>query len=203
MLKRFDALEENVKDNKDNILEIEKSLNFQGNRMDDIEKDNTEINRLQALHEEEIVKMTEKLNELESKANKLERYTRSFNVRFLNIEETDKEDCRAKAGKLIEEHLQIPASSIEHAHRAVHKPSSGPRHLIAWFPDRDVRKQLFVLARSEPRPPFRVIDDLTEIDLKEKRRVAPAMDLLYRQGKKNLASKLAACSLVANRLKKN
>ena len=125
------------------------------------------------------------IDSLESEVNRLERYTRSFNLRFLNVEESEGENCREVLGTLLHDHLGLESSSIENAHRTGMRRDTGQRHLIARFHSRVTRNEIIRRARTaDTRPPFVVIDDLTPADLQEKRRVSPAMKKLYEQGKR-------------------
>ena len=47
---------------------------------------------------------------------------------------------------------------------------------------REVRAHVIRASRQDPRPPFRIIDDLSTRDLTEKKRVAPYMKHLYEAG---------------------
>ena len=192
---QFVNLEIKVTENTREIGEIKQSLTFQDGRLTDVEKKSKTLSTSSKSQENHISAMETQIKTLESEVNSLERYTRAFNLRFLNIPESDDENCRVKLGELLEQHFQISGDNVEIAHRTGKKRESGPRHLIARFHSRAVRNEVIRLARtSEPRPPFVVIDDLTRSDLEEKRRVAPAMERLYQQGKRPrfLAGKLYA-----------
>ena len=118
--------------------------------------------------------------------NDLGRYTRGFNLRFLGIEESDKEDCVQVLSEKLSTHLAIQGEVIENAHRTGAKKPGEPRHIIARFHSRRVRNQVIGTARDleKVRPPFIVMDDLTAADMAEKIRVRPVMNKLYQEGRK-------------------
>ena len=182
---RFDKLEKKVNDNTKRIVEVEESLGFQDTRITDIELHDSTTDASIAEHNEQISVMQVSIDALESEVNRLERYTRSFNLRFINVEESERENCREVLGKLLQDTFGIDGSCIENAHRTGKARDSGPRHLIARFHSRVTRNEIIRRERTaDVRPPFHVVDDLTQADLTEKRRVNPAMKILYDQSKK-------------------
>ena len=182
---KFDKLDTRVKNNTTSINTIETSLGFQDTRLDDIEKANKEALSVIDTHKSQISDMTENAKRMESQINSLERYTRSFNLRFLNIPETEGENSREVLGSLLNDSLNVSGDVIENAHRTGLKRDSGPRQLIARFHSRVERNHVIRSARNaDPRPSFIVVDDLTPADLTAKRRVAPLMERLYKDGKR-------------------
>ena len=199
--KKFDKLDTKVKANTKAITEIEKSLEFQGKRIDSTEEVTQKVSSDVEAYTTKISDMSKSAEQMQTQINSLERYTRSFNLRFLNIKETEGENCREVLGNLLDTHLGISGDTIENAHRTGKKPENGPRQLIARFHSRIHRNQVIRSARNlDPRPPFIVVDDLTPADLEEKRRLKPLMEKLYREGKRPrfFAGRLYAGNRVLN-----
>ena len=185
--KRIEDLERKAKDNDKDIEEIKESLDFQDGRIKDTET-KIELATQGASKQSGLVdELQSDVAMLKRQINDLERYTRSFNLRFLSIPEADDENCRSVLSNLLKTHLKIDGDIIENAHRTGRKPDGGkPRQLIARFHSRIVRNKVITAARkAEVKPPFIVVDDLTYIDLEEKRRVGPLMKKLYREGKRS------------------
>ena len=183
---RLDKLQKTVTNNVQRIDDAEAALQNQDDRIQDLEESEITASANTTSQKEQVSAYEKNVKTIESSINALERYTRSFNLRFLNIPESDEENCREVLSTLLEQHLALPdEGQIENAHRTGMKRESGPRHLIARFHSRVARSHVIRTGRTvTPRPPFIVIDDLSPVDLKEKQRVGPAMKKLYRDGKK-------------------
>ena len=188
--KKLDQLDAKVEANTKTIKDLEESTNFQNGRIEDLEKQSKTAQEALTSHATQLSDTDDAIKKMELKINSLERYTRSFNLRFLNIEEKPREDCRETLCELLKDNLKLKADEdpddwIENAHRTGPARNDGPRQLIARFHSRVVRNSVIRELRAlTPKPDFIVLDDLTPDDLKEKRRVAPAMAKLYNADKK-------------------
>ena len=93
----------------------------------------------------------------------MERFSRSFNLRFLGIPEQDgREDCVSKLENLIKSTLGLDVS-IENAHRTGRSIRGNPRRVIAKFLKRPEKFQ--VLIRRKEFSPVLVLEDLIQKDL--------------------------------------
>ena len=184
---KFDNLDIKVKENTKKIEDLEKGVTFQDNRLDDLEKRDREIQDSIDSHTKRAKDTEDSIKSLQSKLVVLERYTRGFNLRFLKVKEKPRENSRDLLCELLKDNMKLkdgddPAQWIEYAHRTGGTRDGAPRQLIARFHSRVVRSRVIRELRAA-KPDFIVLDDLTPEDLKEKRRVAPAMEKLYRAGK--------------------
>ena len=178
---RISILETNTKCIKD----ITESLNFQDTRIKTNETDIASIKTTVIDNTSEIEALKTAVYKLQAENNNLERYTRSFNLRFLNVAEVNDENCRDTLNSLLQQHLGTSGDAIENCHRTGAKKTGTPRHIIARFHSRVERTKVIRSARNaDPRLPFIVMDDLTPVDLTEKRRVGPVMKRLYEDGKR-------------------
>ena len=122
------------------------------------------------------------LSSLNAKISRSERHSRSFNVRFLGVPEQDGENCLKLAEKLLLGKFHEGGSPIENAHRTGNSVQGYPRHAIARFYGRVTRMDVLRTARVKlSTTKMRIIDDLTQDDLREKNRVRPFMDELYKR----------------------
>ena len=182
---RVENLEKVVAENKTDLEEIKESLEFQDKKVEDIETNQNSLKSTSDQHTKDIDILKATIAKLEGETNSLERYTRTFNLRFLNIPEEADENCRDTLATLFSDHLAITGDLIENAHRTGMKRETGPRHVIARFHSRVDRNRVIRAARTaDPKPPFMAMDDLTPPDLAEKNRLGPLMKHLHGDGKR-------------------
>ena len=126
--------------------------------------------------------MSSLLNTLNARISRSERHSRSFNVRFLGVPEQEGENCMKFAEKLLLDKFQVGGSPIENAHRTWKAVQGHPQHVIARFYSRVTRMDVLRTARAKlSTTKIRIVDDLTQEDLREKNRVRPLMDELYKR----------------------
>ena len=117
--------------------------------------------------------------------NFLERYTRSFNVRILGLPEGKDENCIDSVHQILKDKFGIATTVIENAHRIGLSRDDKPRQMIARFYSRATRLAVMTSARENlQNTGMRFIDDLTQKDLDEKRRLKPLMGKLYNENKR-------------------
>ncbi|XP_071949189.1 uncharacterized protein [Antedon mediterranea] len=124
---------------------------------------------------------------VQNQLNKLERYSRSFNLRFGGLPEEINENTVQKITDLIENELCIPNVKIENAHRSgkPRGPNDKPRHIIAKFIYRPQRHQVLSKSKSSLKSSnIYVFNDLCEADLIKKRSLKDTMAIAYREGKR-------------------
>ena len=94
----------------------------------------------------------DKLLEKQWEVNRLEQYTRKWNVRVYGINEKDNEDCKKEVVKFAENKLglQISRKDIDIAHRVGRKLRGKNRPMIVRFHGHE-KKTSFVKAKSSER----------------------------------------------------
>ena len=133
--------------------------------------------------------MSKKLDELEKKQkdqdqllNKQERHSRRNNFRIVGIKQEKDEDCLKIASDILGK-MGFPDRNLERAHRDGRIVEGRDRHILvklSFFQDKvKVMKGARRLLEGEN---FYIIDDLTKLDLREKRRWRNQVNELYRQG---------------------
>ena len=151
---KFNAFESKLSAIETTVKDIEASVDFTSNeiitiksRVDCLEAANQKIDSMK----------------LQDQMDNMERFSRSFNLRFLGIPEQDgREDCVSKLENLIKSTLGLDVS-IENAHRTGRSIRGNPRHVIAKFLKRPERFQ--VLIRRKEFSPVLVLEDLIQKDL--------------------------------------
>lgn len=132
---RLTSLEEQLRNQEKTLKTFEESLKFNDAELTELkssfEKAHNENEgekiRNREYHEQRV--------KLQLHLENLEKYSRSFNIRFVGIpESTDGpyEDCITKITELIKTQTGITAD-IENAHRTGRKGTGKPRHIIAKF----------------------------------------------------------------------
>ena len=108
---------------KKQIGEIEESL--QSTQVD-VESLRNEVKNVSATSTDSFEELNERILYLEKqlklgteKNTQLEQYTRRENLRFNNVKETEKEDCKSLINDIIQEDLELDTSSIKF--HAVHR----------------------------------------------------------------------------------
>ena len=184
---------------RESLTEIRASLSTMGQRIDRLE---TNINasieferkRIGDLERKtrELEKLTEKMAFLEAslkvhsdKLNKLERFSRRNNIRFIGVPQDTHEDCLTLTKKVLKEKFDLPDVKLERAHRDGPKIPGKPQHLLVklnCYQDKVqvLRQQRQALADV----PFFCVEDLTHQDLQEKRRWSTQVSQAYQDGKR-------------------
>ena len=173
---RITAVEERVTSQEKAVEGVIESVDEHS--LERLEKSSTEATR-------EIANSRITVDKLSDTVSRQERHSRSFNIRVLGVREENTENCINILERIIGERFDITGSTIENAHRTGKPAPDRPRHIIARFYSRAVRASVMRSARVKlATTPFRLIDDLYQDDLREKQRVRPYMDELYRLHKK-------------------
>ena len=176
------SMDNRVTANTTSITDLGNSIDFQSDRIDDNVTNTTNIKADVTQMSINLEAACGKIQNLEREVTGLERYTRSFNARFVGVDESEGENCRDTVHELLSTHLDIDDEVLENAHRIGPKKPGTPRHIIARFFSRAKRREAIIASRSVNPAPFRIIDDLCKSDADEKKRVAPYMGALFHQG---------------------
>ena len=182
---RCNIIETRVAKNESTVQDTIKSINFNSDQVKDLTSEIATIKKQLQDYQIESQQARITIATLQSETNNLQRYTRSFNVRFLGIPEQEREDCVATVEGLVSKHFGVPPGAIENAHRVGQSSGGKPRQMIARFYSRVTRRLVMTSAREAlSNTGLRVVDDLTPKDLETKRRVLPLMEKLYADNKK-------------------
>ena len=185
---KMELLADKLDSQQSDIKDLKDSANYFSGELASLKDSNTAV--LCALKDQkaDLNKHESQLNTLQSMVNEAERYSRSFNLRFLGIpeEQTPRgEDCIGKIESLLEEHLNISVD-IENAHRSgrYDPKRPRPRHVIAKFLRRPERWSVFRQRDVFKQHGILVVEDLIAVDLKARRNLKSVAQEAYHNGKK-------------------
>ena len=130
------------------------------------------------------VQHSHKLEMLDMKINQLERKQRERNIRLVGYKESRAENCVTIIDDIIKDVLDIDGITVETAHRTGRK-TGRPRHIIARVGTRSEKIEILKQQREGLKhKEYFIVDDLTQQDLQEKRRLQPIMQQASAEGKK-------------------
>ena len=177
---KLESIERRVTINTTVTTELSRATEFNSNQIKDQQIVIDTLKKSLAELSQNNVDMCSSLTNLNAKISRSERHSRSFNVRLLGVPEQDGENWLTE--KLLLDRFNVGGSPIENAHRTGKAVQGHPRHVIARFYSRVTRMEVLRTARSKlTTTRIRIIDDLTQEDLREKNRVRPFMDELYKR----------------------
>ena len=182
---KLESIERRVTINTSVTTELSRATEFNSNVIKDQQLVIDTLQKSLPALSQDNVDLFSSLSSLDAKISRSERHSRSFNVRFLGVPEQDGENCVKLAEKLLLEKFHVGGSPIENPHRTGKSVQGHARHVIACFYSRVTRMDIGGLLRTAPvklsTTKIRIIDDLTQDDLREKNRVRPFMDELYKR----------------------
>ena len=127
--------------------------------------------------------------ELKRRVERLERYSRDFNIRVVGVVEQDGEDCLL----IIRNYLTLlgfeyDLGEIENAHRTGRKREEKPRNIIVKFHSRPFKRVLLRAAKNQESKQVlngvRFVEDFTPYDFEIRKKALPIMQDAFDQGKK-------------------
>ena len=183
--RKVNSLETKVNSNTTQITDIIKSVDFESEKSQDNANQIQELKIQLQQRESQLDSASYTISSMTSDLNSLERYTRSFNFRILGLPESEDENCMDSVRQILKDKFDIEAPVIENAHRVGISRGDKPRQMIARFYSRAIRRDVMISSRERLRNTrLRFVDDLTQKDLEEKRRIKPLMDKLYSENKR-------------------
>ena len=179
---KLESIERRVTINTTVTTELSRATEFNSNQIKDQQIVIDTLKKSLAELSQNNVDMCSSLTNLNAKISRSERHSRSFNGRLLGVPEQDGENCVRLTEKLLLDRFNVGGSPIENAHRTGKAAQGHPRHVIARFYSRVTRMEVLRTARAKlTTTRIRIIDDLTQEDHREKNRVRPFMDELYKR----------------------
>ena len=140
---------------------------------------NTTLNETEKLFQECNV-------ELKRRVERLERYSRDFNIRVLGVAEEDGENCLT----IIQDYFtllgfQDDIGEIENVHRTGKKRDGKPRQIIAKLYSRPFKREFLRVAKSpenkEALNGIRFVEDFTPYDFETRKKSTPNHERGFRQ----------------------
>ena len=127
--------------------------------------------------------------ELQRRVERLERYSRDFNIRVIGVAEQDGEDCLL----IIRNYLTLlgfeeDLGEIENAHRTGRKREEKPRNIIVKLHSRPFKRVLLRVVKNQENKQalngVRFVEDFTPYDFQIRKKALPIMKEAFDQGKK-------------------
>ena len=176
----LELIERRVTINTTVTTELSRATEFNANTIKDQQIVIDSLQKSLATLAQDNMNMSSLLSTLNARISRSERHSQSFNVRFLGV--PDGENCVKLAEKLLLDNFHVGGSPIENAHGTGKAVQGHPRQVIARFYSRVTRMDVLRTARAKlSATKIRIVDDLTQEDLREKNRVRPLMDELYKR----------------------
>ena len=172
--------------------EMEKSVSYTSEAMDEIQQENNKLRYEMAKTSVQLEESHQKAAQLEVSVLNMERYSRSYNLRFGGIPELPNESPEypyEKIKEILAEKCNL-SPKIENAHRSGHpsgSPNDKPRHILAKFIYRPERQAILLRAKSTlAKHGIYVVQDLPAADIKTKRSLKEVMHKAYKSGHKTV-----------------
>ena len=127
--------------------------------------------------------------ELQRRVERLERYSRDFNIRVIGVAEQDGEDCLL----IVRNYLTLLGfeedhGEIENAHCTGRKREEKPRNIIVKLHSRPFKRVLLHVAKNQENKQalygVRFVEDFTPYDFEIRKKALPIMKEAFDQGKK-------------------
>ena len=179
-------LDKAVKSVIESVKKVERALEFEGLRIDDLEKKNKELEGRLDRMEKTCLQLQQKVVHQEAEMNKAERFSRRNNCRLVGIPEPPserEEDCIQVVENILKDKFKSNIK-VERAHRDG-KRGDRPCHII--FKTLSYREKVDIMKsarHSLQGEKFYLTDDMTKSDLEGKKKHAKEVQELYKKGTK-------------------
>ena len=137
-----------MQSNKGEIEELKKSADFVSEQLTKATCVTKENAKKTADIDKDVDFLMNKMQSLEAEINATERYSRSYNARFLGVPEETGEQCASVVNDLLRNKLGQSGKAIENAHRIGKTGGGQPRQIIVRFFSRQTRADVFRAARA-------------------------------------------------------
>ena len=117
----------------------------------------------------------------DAEINKLERFSRRNNIRIVGIPTSPNENCEDLLFTKVFPHFkEAPELAIERCHREGRGTGSHPPHILVRFLSYKMKTYIMRNRRAALQgQSFFIVDDLTKLDLQEKKKWTPKVTELY------------------------
>lgn len=169
------------------IQNLEKAVEYQSVRGDELEKRNRHLEEKMEAMEKEVTSMKDQLSRHAIEVNKAERFSRRNNFRIVGVPEARdnaREDCPKIVEKILKDKFGMDAK-VERSHRDGKRADDRPRHILVKMLSYREKTEIMKNSRKNlAKESFYIIDDLTKPDLEEKKKWRKEVKDLYAKGTK-------------------
>lgn len=183
---RFASMEQQLAQNSITIANLSKAVDFVG------EEFKSMSTRVKA-NENKVTQIQQVVQVVQSKCDQAEIYSRRWNLRIINLKETDGENIRSKVLEILKVLTPDEADDIRFYVDTIHRigrPGAGgnrPRPVIIQFALRVYREKVWKAARDHPalkERGVRLMEDLTFAERQQRRLLWPKVKEAREQGKR-------------------
>ena len=164
-------------------LDLGQAIEFQSKRIDDIETKMAAIGNDHVNFSAKISQLEDALLKKDEEINKLERMSRRNNFRIVGVPQVNGENVESIVKDQILPLFDIPGIVIERCHRDGRGANGRPPHILVRclsYPMKvDIMKRRRTILNEKP---FFIVDDLTKVDLAERKKWAPQVKQLFDNG---------------------
>lgn len=165
--------------------ELNKSIEFQSERIDELEAKVTPLEVENSKLRKEVDSLSESLQQNSELINKQERFSRRNNFRIVGVPTTENENCVEFVEDLITTKFAMPGVTVERAHRDGRGIAGKSPHLLVKLLSYRDKVDIIRSAKSVLKEQsYFILDDLTKPDLAEKKKWGQQVKQLYREGTK-------------------
>lgn len=162
--------------------EFGKAIEKNTKEMKALRAENTELKTICNALEEKIEVLSKTQEDQAMLINKQERFSRRNNVRIVGMDYSQGEDCLKIASEVFAK-TGVNECVIERAHRDGRSVPNRSSHVLVKLVNFNERLSVMKNARRALREEnYNVVDDLTKVDLLEKRKWLPKVNELFRHG---------------------
>ena len=145
---KLDLVNQQVKSNKGDIEQLKKTADFVFEQLTRATRETKGNVKKTADIDKDVDFLMNKIQSLEAEVNATERYSRSYNARFLGVPEITGEQCAKVVDDILRNKLGQSGQTIEHAHRTGKPKGNQLRQIIVRFFSRQIRAVVFREARA-------------------------------------------------------
>ena len=175
-----EALESRVDVNSTDIKNIQNSINFDSAQIKDNTTDLEQLKKLVTEHGHELKCSSQCIAILEMEMNNLQRYTRGFKIRILDVAEEENEGCLACVESILKDNFDVSGRWIWECPSKWKAYRRKMRHIIARFYSHATSHSARAVAREKlAETGVWITDDLIPRDLVAKKCVILLMNQLY------------------------
>ena len=167
---------------KKELNDIKASVQFQSEEIDDIKKDTKRLNIIVKNQGDKQDSNAGKIKELQDHINKLERHSRRSNIRIIGYPEKKGEDAFQIVETILKEQFERDDIEIERAHRDGKFRKGTNRHILVKFLRYQDKVDIMTRKKNKLKyENYRIAEDLTITDLKEKKGYSQQVQYLYKK----------------------
>lgn len=179
------TLDQLFKQMKQLEIDLNKSIEFQSARIDELAGKIEPLQNVITDQQTEINKLNDAVKYHSEMLNKQERMSRRNNLRIVGVTATEGENCLDIAEDILAQKFNMADATVERAHRDGRgKDGRSPHILVKLLSYRDKMDVLRQSRSTLKDTNFFIVDDLTKIDLAEKRKYSQQVKGLYNKGTK-------------------